>query len=149
MNPILALGVVLALVAGATVFGLVWRARQGRAAPVTGGVVLTPTDVASLLPFGADATLLQFSTEHCSRCPGTRMLLAGLAEDRPGVAHLEVDLTHRGDLANRFSILQTPTTLILDGAGRVRARVGGAPNRAGILQHLDDLSRSHNASLAR
>ena len=29
-----------------------------------------------------------------------------------------------------------------DGAGRVRARVGGVPNRAAMHAHLDDLSRS-------
>lgn len=126
----------LLLLAGATTLGVVWRARQGRIAPVTGGLI-TPTDVASQAPFGTHATLLQFSTELCARCPGTRKLLAGVADSRPGVAHLDVDLTHRAGLANRFSILQTPTTLILDGSGRVRARVGGVPSREGINRHID------------
>ena len=128
----------LLLLAGATALGVVWRARQGRIAPVTGGLI-TPTDVASDALFGTHATLLQFSTELCARCPGTRRLLKGVADSLPGVTHLDVELTHRADLANRFSILQTPTTLILDGSGRVRARVGGVPNREGVNRQLDDL----------
>ncbi len=150
MNPISALSLVLALVVGATMLGLFWRSRQGHTAQVTPGApdALTPADVGSRVAFGQNATLVQFSTAHCARCPGTQVLLAGLARSRPGVAHLDVDLTHRRDLANRFGILQTPTTLILDGAGQVRARIGGVPSRAGILQQLDDLSGSTHAQLA-
>jgi thiol-disulfide isomerase/thioredoxin len=147
MNPVSSLAVILALVAGATALGLAWRARQGRIATVSGEVI-TPTDVASDMPFGRNATLIQFSTELCARCPGTARLLAGVAGSRPGVTHLDVDLTHRADLANRFKVLQTPTTLILDGAGRVHARIGGVPHRAGIARHLDELTGSTHAHLA-
>ncbi|TFD54918.1 thioredoxin [Cryobacterium sp. Hh7] len=137
MNPLEAIGLLLALLAGATVLGLFWRARQGRVTQISGQII-RPADVAAATPFGAAATLLQFSTELCARCPGTRRLLGAVADSRPGVVHVDVDLTHRADLANRYSILQTPTTLILDGAGRVRARVGGAPNRAAIAAALDN-----------
>lgn len=141
MNPLDAIGLLLALLAASTVLGLVWRARQGRVASVTGDII-TAADVASPNAFGPAATLLQFSTELCARCPGTRRLLGTMAEQRPGVVHVDVDLTHRPDLANRYAVLQTPTTLILDGAGRVRARVGGAPSRADILATLDAITRS-------
>ncbi|WP_146071808.1 thioredoxin family protein [Cryobacterium sp. Y50] len=137
MNPLEALGLLLALLAGTTVLGLLWRARQGRVTQISGQII-RQADVAATTPFGAAATLLQFSTELCARCPGTRRLLGAVADSRPGVVHVDVDLTHRADLANRYSILQTPTTLILDGTGRVRARVGGAPNRAAIAAALDD-----------
>ncbi|WP_105034303.1 TlpA family protein disulfide reductase [Cryobacterium aureum] len=140
MNPLEAIGVLLALLVATTVLGLVWRARQGRVARVSGDVI-TPTDVAATAQFGPTATLLQFSTEMCARCPGTRRLLGDVAEQRPGVVHVDVDLTHRADLANRYSILQTPTTLILDGTGRVRARVGGAPNRTEIAATLDAITQ--------
>ncbi|SDN81508.1 Thioredoxin [Cryobacterium flavum] len=140
MNPLEAIGLLLALLAATTVLGLVWRARQGRVARVAGDVI-TPADVAATAPFGPAATLLQFSTEMCARCPGTRRLLGDVAAERPGVVHVDVDLTHRADLANRYSILQTPTTLILDATGRVRARVGGAPNRAAINSTLDAITQ--------
>ena len=138
MNSLEAIGLVLALLAGTTVLGLLWRARQGRVTAVSGQII-RQADVAATTAFGATATLLQFSTELCARCPGTRRLLGSVADSRPGVVHVDVDLTHRADLANRYSILQTPTTLILDGAGRVRARVGGPPNRAASAAVLDDV----------
>ncbi|TFB72575.1 thioredoxin [Cryobacterium glaciale] len=141
MNPLEAIGLLFALLAATTVLGLVWRARQGRVASVAGDII-TPADVASPTAFGPAATLVQFSTELCARCPGTRRLLDAVAEQRPGVVHVDVDLTHRPDLANRFAVLQTPTTLILDGSGRVRARVGGAPSRADISATLDAITQN-------
>ncbi|ANP72104.1 TlpA family protein disulfide reductase [Cryobacterium arcticum] len=153
MTPAAALLVLLLLVALSTGLGLLWRHRQGtvsvggtgagRSGDVTvtaAELALTPADAPA--EFGRDATLLQFSTEFCSRCPGTRVLLAQVAADRPGVTHVDVDLTHRADLARRFNILQTPTTLVLDAAGAVRARVGGVPDRAALHARLDDLVRT-------
>ncbi|MBG6214741.1 MAG: hypothetical protein LH475_14165 [Cryobacterium sp.] len=94
MNPLEAIGLLLALLAATTVLGLVWRERQGPVARLTGDVI-TPADVAATITFGPAATLLQFSTELRARCPGTRRLLGAVAESRPGVVHVDVDLTHR------------------------------------------------------
>lgn len=141
MHPLAALTLVLGLVAVATGLGLVWRRQQGRLR-VVASELIRPTDVASSAPFGARATLLQFSTDLCSRCPGTHRLLGAVADARPGVVHLDIDLTHRADLANRFNILQTPTTIVLDGSGRIRARINGVPNRSQLTTQLDDLVRS-------
>jgi thiol-disulfide isomerase/thioredoxin len=147
MHPLAAFGLILALVAVATGVGMLWRRRQGVVAAVpepatdapSTAWVIRPADVAASVPFGAQATLLQFSTEFCAKCPGTRRLLGAVAESRAGVVHLDVDLTHRADLANRFNIFQTPTTILLDGSGRIRARVGGVPNRAQLARQLDEL----------
>ncbi|KGJ76471.1 hypothetical protein GY21_09210 [Cryobacterium roopkundense] len=142
MDPLVALALLLGLVAVATALGLTWRSRQGRVSLVAGDVI-TATDVGSQVPFGTQATLVQFSTPWCARCPGTKRLLATAAGERPGVVHLEVDVSHRADLASRFAVMQTPTTLILDAGGRVRARVGGVPVPADIHRHLDELVGSH------
>jgi thiol-disulfide isomerase/thioredoxin len=147
MHPLAAFGLVLALVALAAGTGMLWHRRQGVvtrvAVPATDAPstawVIRPTDVAASAPFGAQATLLQFSTEFCAKCPGTRRMLGAVAEARAGVVHLDVDLTHRADLANRFNIFQTPTTIVLDGTGRIRARVGGVPNRVQLARQLDEL----------
>ena len=143
MNPATALLAIVLLVAAATGLGLLWRRRQGRLTAGSGrnnGVPVTAAELGSVEPLGRHATLLQFSTEFCARCPGTAVLLRDVAAAGTGVTHLDVDLTHRADLARRFNILQTPTTLVLDGDGRVRARVGGVPNRAALQTHLDDLA---------
>ncbi|TFC00420.1 thioredoxin [Cryobacterium adonitolivorans] len=150
MNPAAAMLVLVLLVALTTVLGLVWRRRQGRvsvsvsvsddSADVVTAAQLGLSASSSPPVFGSEATLLQFSTEFCARCPGTSVLLGQVADARIGVRHVDVDLTHRADLARRFNVLQTPTTLVLDRAGRVRARVGGVPNRAALHAHLDDLA---------
>lgn len=93
-----------------------------------------PSEVVEPQRLGADAlgeraTLLQFSTEMCAKCPGVHRTLTAIADDREGVVHLDVDLTHRPDIAKHFHVLQTPTTLILDGDGVIQTRFGGTPRR--------------------
>lgn len=136
MNGIAALGVLLALVAVATVAGLLWRATTGRARTARRAETVRAAEVGAT-GFGERATLLQFSTEFCALCPATARVLDASARSEPGVAHVEVDLTARPDLAHRFSVLQTPTTLVLDGTGTVRARIGGAARPADVRATLD------------
>ncbi|MCJ1708117.1 thioredoxin family protein [Microbacterium sp. VKM Ac-2923] len=126
------------LVALTVVVGLTLRRRQGRARAVSSTEVVDPRSLGADA-LGEQATLLQFSTEMCSRCPGVHRLLSAIADSRGGVRHLDVDLTHRPDLAQRFRVLQTPTTLVLDRRGSIRTRFGGTPGRAVIELELDRL----------
>ena len=89
---------------------------------------------------GEVATLLQFSTEMCARCPGVHRTLSEIAADHEGVRHLDVDLTHRPDIARHFHVLQTPTTLLLDRHGVVQTRFGGAPGRDVLELELNRLT---------
>jgi thiol-disulfide isomerase/thioredoxin len=116
----------IGLVAVATVLGLLWRASQGRVAPARGKV--------SGVELGGHATLLQLSSELCAPCRSTARVLAAVATE--GVRHIEIDIAHRPDLAAQFNVLQTPTTLILDSAGAVRSRIGGAVRREVIEAEL-------------
>lgn len=88
---------------------------------------------------GETATLLQFSTELCSRCPGVHRTLESLASEHVGVRHLDIDVTNRPDIAKHFHVLQTPTTLILDRDGVVQTRFGGAPSRSVVELELHRL----------
>ncbi|WP_315550551.1 thioredoxin family protein [Microbacterium aurum] len=85
---------------------------------------------------GERATLLQFSTEMCARCPGVHRTLGAIADAHDGVLHLNVDLTHRPDIAKHFHVLQTPTTLILDRNGVIQTRFGGTPSRGAVELEL-------------
>lgn len=89
---------------------------------------------------GSAATLLQFSTELCARCPHVHRTLSAIAHDHDGVRHLDVDLTHRPDIARHFHVLQTPTTLILDRGGVIRTRLSGVPRRDVIELELTRLT---------
>ncbi|SFR88520.1 Thiol-disulfide isomerase or thioredoxin [Agromyces sp. CF514] len=155
----------LGLPALATVVGLAWKARTGRvrAVPASAGQATGPvvanaaaaaarsSSAAALglvdADLGADATLVQFSTEYCSRCPATARQLGEIADDYAGVRHVEIDLTHRADLADRFHVRQTPTTLILRADGTTTARIGGVPRLAAVRTQLETLIGSpHVAS---
>jgi thiol-disulfide isomerase/thioredoxin len=137
MNPLLVAGLLVALVAVATVLGLLQRRLTGRAARSDGSTTVVVSDLQPGAAGGSAATLLQFSTEVCAPCVATKAVLGRIASESDGVTHIDVDVTHRPDLARRFELLQSPTTLLLDGAGVVRARIGGAPRVGDLRAELD------------
>lgn len=146
MDPVIALIVLGSVVLVAVVLGVVLRGREGQVRETAGQDVATPASLGLAdEAFGRRATLVQFSTEYCTRCPATRRVLGAIAQDRDGVAHVDVDLTHRPDLTRRFGVLQTPTTLIVDADGGVRARVGGAPRAHDVTRELDRLLEDAHA----
>ncbi len=130
----------LALLLTATVaVGVYMQWRQGRPRRHIVHEVVQPWRLGADA-IGEVATLLQFSTELCARCPGVHRTLSAFADDHDGVRHLDVDLTHRPDIAKHFHILQTPTTLVLDGHGVVRTRFGGVPSRDVLELELNRLT---------
>jgi thiol-disulfide isomerase/thioredoxin len=132
MSPLVASGALLGIVVLATLLGLVWRARNGRVRSADGERI-TPSELGEDGSLGARATFVQFSTEYCAPCKATHRLLSSVADRNDGIRHLDVDLTNRVDLAARFNVLQTPTTLILDKHGIQRARIAGAPRAAELI----------------
>jgi len=125
--------VLVGLMLAATLLGLLHRATQGRARTLGDARIVSIDGVA----LGPRATLLQFSTEVCAPCKSTARVLDDLAARTEDVAHVDLDVTHRPDLASRYRVLQTPTTLILDADGAVRARIGGAVRRDVVVAELD------------
>jgi len=127
--------------------GLLIRAREGRAKILTNTVRVMPEQLGLRrgdLPFGSSATLVQFSSEYCTKCPATRTILAATAQAHPGVRHIDIDVTHQTGIAQRFNLKQTPTTLVLDEAGMIAARIGGAPRPDALTRALDTaLRRDH------
>ena len=131
---------VLALLALATLAGLVFRATRGRGRELSGSVEIdlerlptekngVPTKV-----LGKRATLVQFSTEYCGQCPGVRRQLAQIEYRHGDVSFLEVDITDRMDIAAHFNVSQTPTVFVLNSQSNLVYRVGGVPN----LQQLNE-----------
>lgn len=125
--------VLTGLVLATTLLGVLHRATQGRARTVSDARIVSIDGVA----LGGRATLLQFSTEVCAPCKSTGRVLDDLAARTDDVAHVDLDVTHRPELASRYRVLQTPTTLILDADGAVRARIGGAVRRAVVVAELE------------
>ena len=86
---------------------------------------------------GSRATLLQFSSAFCQPCRATKVILADVASKVDGVEHIEIDAESHLDLVREIGILRTPTTLVLDRAGRITARAAGIPRREQVLAALD------------
>ncbi|WP_426324701.1 TlpA family protein disulfide reductase [Microbacterium sp. E-13] len=139
MNLLGALITLAALLAATVALGVFLNWRQSRARRDVAHEVIEPHRLGAD-GLGEVATLLQFSTELCARCPGVHRTLAGIADDREGVRHLDVDLTHRPDIARHFHVLQTPTTLVLDRHGVVQTRFGGIPGREVLELELNRLT---------
>lgn len=139
MNLVGALITLAALLAATVALGVFLNWRQPRARRDVAHEVIEPHRLGAD-GLGEVATLLQFSTELCARCPGVHRTLAAIADDHEGVRHLDVDLTHRPDIAKHFHVLQTPTTLVLDRHGVVQTRFGGTPGRDVLELELNRLT---------
>ncbi|WP_069109688.1 thioredoxin family protein [Jiangella alba] len=127
--------VVVAVLAAATAFGLWRRARDGRVVEArVDEQLLGPDELGA--PLGERATLVQFSTAFCQPCRAARATLSHVAADTEGVVHVEIDAEHHLDLVRRLNILRTPTTLVLDGTGRIVRRATGAPRLAEVRAAL-------------
>jgi thiol-disulfide isomerase/thioredoxin len=98
------------------------------------GAAVTGLD--GLGALGDRATLLQFSSAFCAPCRATRRVLREVADLLPGVTHVEVDAEKHLDLVRRLGVARTPTTVLLDPAGRELSRASGAPRKDEVLATL-------------
>lgn len=135
----------LAAIALAAAVGVAWRRGNGRmraplaAAPASGGEA-PPDGSQSRIsaefiggPLGNRATLVQFSSAFCAPCRATRRILAEVAGQVAGVAHIEIDAESRLDLVRALGVLRTPTVLVLDGDGVIVRRASGQPRKADVI----------------
>jgi thiol-disulfide isomerase/thioredoxin len=128
--------VCLAVLALATVYGIIHRRRDGRirVRAKDGDERLTAVDLGG--PLGERATLVQFSSAFCAPCRATRRVLDEVAAMVEGVTHVEIDAEAHLELVRRLSILKTPTVLVLDADGSVVRRAAGQPRRADVIAAL-------------
>lgn len=125
--------VCVAVLAAASVFGLVHRARSGRIRVRDDDAArrLTAGEIGGAL--GERATLVQFSSAFCAPCRATRRTLAEVAAMVDGVAHVEIDAERHLELVRELGVLRTPTVLVLDAAGAVVRRAAGQPRKADVI----------------
>jgi len=106
---------------------------------------LTRSELATEL--GAVASFVQFSAQTCATCPQVHRLLGELAATEPGVVHVDLAVEDHMDLVRRFSVFRTPTVLLLDSTGAVRARMSGTLTRASALAALGELTPHPSRSI--
>lgn len=130
----------LAVLVAATVFGLWWRARQGRLA--TAVPAAPPASLAGLGIRPGAVTLLEFSSRICAPCRATSRLLADIAASHPGIEHLELDVETHLSAVQALNVRRTPTLFVLDRDGQVVARASGLPARTDVESALQPLLTS-------
>ncbi|MEU4167329.1 thioredoxin family protein [Streptomyces sp. NPDC026665] len=130
--------VCVAVLAAASVFGVLHRRRNGRVrvSGRDGGKRLGAAELGQAL--GERATLVQFSSAFCAPCRATRRVLGEVAGMVPGVSHVEIDAEDHLDLVRELGILKTPTVLVLDAGGRIVRRAAGQPRRADVIAALGE-----------
>lgn len=142
MSIELRLALIGALIVVGLAAGLYYRFSNGKAKRVAGGEqvdlkLLAATKAGQpVTRFGKKVTFLQFSSEFCSQCVTTARTFRELEEQSDDILHIEVDVTNRLDLAKKFSILQTPTTLVLDAQGRITSRISGAARPQAVKDEI-------------
>ena len=113
------------------------RAREGRVrvtgAPVAPGL---PEPVRAALAEYPTITLVQVSTTFCAPCRHARAVLDHVARTTDGVAHVELDVTDRPEVAASLGVLRTPTTVAFTSDGTELLRVGGVPRRDTLVDAL-------------
>jgi len=158
---VLGLVLLLAVLLGATAFGL-WRKKTdgqmksisiGAPVPVAdddpevdvltasagehGGERLTAEMLGSQL--GERATIVQFSTAFCQPCRATRRILDEVTTMIAGTAHVEIDAEAHLDLVRKLDIRRTPTVLVLDSQGRITKKAVGLPRKADVIAALGEV----------
>lgn len=121
------------VVAGALAWWL--RARDGR---VTGPRLTAglPDPVRAALAGAPAVTLVQVSTTFCAPCRHARAVLGQLADSTTGLAHVELDVTDRPEVAVSLGVSRTPTTVAFAPDGTELLRVGGVPRRDTLIDAL-------------
>ena len=141
------IAIVIGLAIVAAIAGLIWRNRTGKSKSVRDGGIVNLKELAALkngnlvTKYGRKTTFIQFSSEYCTQCTQTARLLSELEKADDGILHVEIDITNRLELAKKFNVLQTPTTLVLDSKGRIKSRIGGAPKVSVIQQELEEIQK--------
>jgi thiol-disulfide isomerase/thioredoxin len=130
--------VCVAVLAAASVYGVLhrWRSGRVRVSGRDGGKRLGAAELGQTL--GERATLVQFSSAFCAPCRATRRVLGEVAGMVPGVSHVEIDAEDHLDLVRDLGILKTPTVLVLDAGGRIVRRATGQPRKADVIAALGE-----------
>jgi thioredoxin-like negative regulator of GroEL len=113
------------------------RERTGTAPASPQTTTLTADELGA--PLGERATLVEFSSHFCQPCRATRLLLERAVATSDGVRLVDLDVAQHPVLGERFAVTSTPTVLVLDAAGTVRARATGVPSLAQVRAALGSL----------
>jgi thiol-disulfide isomerase/thioredoxin len=139
MDPLIASVVLASLLVLTALLGTVLLRAPQRTKRLRGEEKVDPAEL-GVERLGADATVVQFSTEFCARCPSVKRTISELVGRYASVDFVHVDVSRNARLARKYRLVQSPTVLILDGGGAPRSRLSGAVTRQSVAEEIDALT---------
>ncbi|MBL1077605.1 thioredoxin family protein [Nocardia sp. 2] len=148
----IAIGALVAAVAGAIGVGILLRRNEGRLRH-TDSPQPVPEKAAGRAQLLADAGLiaglpavLHFSADWCGPCAAVRRVVSGVvaelaAAPRPPL-DIEIDIDANPALARELNVLSLPTTFVFDAVGQEKYRISGVPKAADLRTSLGALTDS-------
>ena len=89
---------------------------------------------------GKKATILQFTTEYCSICPGVKRQINELIKNDKGISFYEIDAVERIELAKKLHVKSSPTVLFFNEDGLEEGRIIGAPKKHQLRNTLEKIT---------
>jgi thioredoxin-related protein len=93
------------------------------------------------IELSSEATILLFSTEYCSICPGVKKQIEKYIGDVNNISLHQIDAVENIDVARKLHVKSSPTTIFFDSKGNEFGRIIGAPKSN---QLKETFSKLHN-----
>lgn len=74
-----------------------------------------------------EGTILLFSTEYCSICPGVKRQINAEIGSSRNIGLIEIDAVQKIDLAKKLHVKSSPTSIFFNSKGNEVGRIIGAP----------------------
>lgn len=84
-------------------------------------------------------TILLFSTEYCSVCPGVKRQIVNYISNSKEIALHQIDAVEKIDVARKLHVKSSPTTIFFDSKGNEFGRIIGAPKPKQLEETLNKL----------
>ena len=89
----------------------------------------------------SEATILLFSTEYCSICPGVIKQIENQIKSSKDISLHEIDAVKNIDVARKLHVKSSPTTIFFDSTGNEFGRIIGTPK---VNQLQNTLNKINN-----
>lgn len=88
----------------------------------------------------SEATILLFSTQYCSICPGVKRQIEKYINNSKDISLHQIDAVEKIDVARFLHVKSSPTTIFFDAFGNEFGRIIGAPKENELKQTLDKIN---------
>ena len=93
-----------------------------------------------------ETTILLFSTEYCSICPGVKRQIESYISNSKEISLHQIDAVEKIDVARKLHVKSSPTTIFFDSNGNEFGRIIGAPKANQLKETLNKIHDNRKES---